>query len=200
MLNLHHTLELTSEQERIIRGFGDLTPDHWNKNPDMLRLPIREKLRTFQNDFCVYCGCPVYEKEDVEHIAHKSKYPQFIFTPKNLAYSCKTCNQTYKKQVDIISALDAEYEKCTFSIVHPYLDDVDHFFDTSKIVITIRPGLTPTEEAKANKTSTLLHWREPPVISRRASAAMVQHYCTDNNTSIVQTLLEDTLTYKPGCL
>lgn len=198
MLNLCTILELSTKQKRAISSFGVLTAEHWDKRIKTLRLPIRSSLKALQKNCCVYCGCPTTEDEDVEHIAHKSLYPQFVFTPKNLAYSCKTCNQTYKNSADVISTADPIYENCKFTIVHPYLDDVDHFFDTSKILIAIRNGLSEEEISKAKYTQKLLHWRDPAVRDRRAYAAAAQAYCRQNNTSLSQISLENTLTYKPG--
>ncbi len=200
MLNLTKVLELTNEQKDIIRDFGTLTEDHWHKHETKLRKAIRSSLMSFQNDFCVYCGCPVHGTEDVEHIAHKATYPQFLFTPKNLAYSCKICNQTYKGQTNVVTHVDPDYNHCSFSIVHPYFDDVDHFFDTSKIAIQIRQGLNPQDQHKAETTYKLLHWGDNAVLSRRAEAAMAQQYTAITGTSIAQALYENTLTYKPGIL
>lgn len=200
MLNLVRVLELTEEQKDIIDSFGVLTEEHWQRNQTKLRKAIRTSLMDMQNNFCVYCGCPVHGAEDVEHIAHKATYPQFLFTPKNLAYSCKICNQTYKGQTDVVVHLDPDYDKCQFSIVHPYFDDVDHFFDTKKVAIQIRAGLSPQEQRKADITYDLLHWRDNAVLRRRAVAAMVQQYTEITGTSITQVIYENTLTYQPGIL
>lgn len=200
MLNLKETLELTDEQKNIIQSLEPLTKECWDKHETKLRKAIRSSLISLQNNFCVYCGCPVHGLEDVEHIAHKATYPQFLFTPKNLVYSCKMCNQTYKGRTDIVVHVDSDYEKCSFSIVHPYLDDVDHFFDTTKIAIQIRQGLNPQEQRRAKNTYKLLHWNDSAVLSRRAEAAMAQKYTEITGTSITQVLYENTLTYKPGIL
>lgn len=200
MLNLKETLELTDEQKNIIQSLEPLTKECWDKHETKLRKAIRSSLISLQNNFCVYCGCPVHGLEDVEHIAHKATYPQFLFTPKNLVYSCKMCNQTYKGRTDIVVHVDSDYEKCSFSIVHPYLDDVDHFFDTTKIAIQIRHGLNPQEQRRAKNTYKLLHWNDSAVLSRRAEAAMAQKYTEITGTSITQVLYENTLTYKPGIL
>lgn len=204
MLNLNKVLELTDEQKEIIQGLinesGELKEEHWNRREAKLRIAIRAKLMDMQNNFCVYCGCPVHGAEDVEHIAHKATYPQFLFTPRNLAYSCKMCNQTYKGQTNVVAHINSDYEQCQFSIVHPYFNDVDHFFDTTRVAIQIRDGLNPQEQRKAQATYDLLHWGDSAVISRRAQAAMAQKYTEMTGTSITQVLLENTLTYKPGVL
>ena len=200
MLNLTKVLELTEEQKRIIRDFGVLTEAHWKQRETKLRKAIRSTLMDMQNNFCVYCGCPTHGEEDVEHIAHKADYPQFLFTPQNLAYSCKICNQTFKGQTDVVRLLSTDYDACQFNIVHPYLDDVDHYFDTSKLQIKIRSNLTPQEYEKADTTYILLHWEDPAVVLRRAGAFAIQKYSEEHGTTLVQMLLDDTLVYKPGML
>ncbi len=198
MLNLKTFLVLTDEQKRIINGFGVLTKEHWSRNQTKLRKAIRTELMKLQNNICVYCGCSTYSDEDVEHIAHKADYPQFLFTPKNLAYSCKICNQIYKKSANVVAQLDAEYEKCEFTIVHPYLDDVDHFLDTGKFQIQKKPNLSPSEDAKAEATIRLLQYDQPATAQRRAQCYVTQQYCFEHNTSIDQVYLDKTLEYKPG--
>lgn len=204
MLNLTRVLELTETQkdaiQELIDESGQLMEGHWYRKEATLRKSIRSSLMSMQNNFCVYCGCPTFGAEDVEHIAHKSDYPQFVFTPKNLAYSCKMCNQTFKGKIDIVTHLHTDYVQCQFKMVHPYLDDVNHYFDTSKFEIKILPGLSPREQAKAEYTQKLLHWTDPSVTLRRAAAHMIQQYSEEHNTSLAQTVLDDTLTYRPGIL
>lgn len=204
MLNLTNVLELTEQQKNAIQALidesGELKEEHWRKREVTLRKAIRTSLMSMQNNFCVYCGCPTFGAEDVEHIAHKSDYPQFIFTPKNLAYSCKMCNQTFKGKVDVVSHLHTDYDQCQFKMVHPYCDDVSHYFDTSKFEIKILSGLTPQEQAKAEYTQKLLHWTDPAVTLRRAATYMIQQYSEEHATGIAQTVLDDTLTYNPGIL
>ncbi|MCH5684297.1 hypothetical protein LWM68_08485 [Niabella sp. W65] len=81
-----------------------------------------------QNDKCCYCGLEYGRtgRGEVDHIAPKGNeyYPQFSFTPNNLAKACQLCNSsTMKHTYDSIDTLDPIYENCTFKIVHPYLDD-----------------------------------------------------------------------------
>ena len=197
MLNLNDVLVLTADQIQIIRSFGPLTVDHWKRNEIKLRKAIRCKLKSMQKNLCVYCGCRVWDDGDVEHIVHKAAYPEFLFTPLNLAFACKVCNQTYKGDKDVVSAAGTSYATYQFKIVHPYIDDVDHFFDTTKLRIQIRPGLNSEEEKRAKTTSDLLHWEEPEVVCRRAAEAMAQKYMEEHETSISEEIIRDTLIYKP---
>ena len=198
MLNLTTVLVLNKKQKEIIDSFGVLTETHWKCNVTRLRKAIRAQLMSLQNDVCVYCGCPPDGPSDVEHIAHKAQYPQFLFTPKNLAYSCKTCNQTIKGATDVVIKLNADYDQCQFSIVHPYLDDVDHYLDTTKIQIKKQPNLPPSEDIKATNTLCILQLDQPITTIRRAKCHAIRQYCIDNNTSVSQIALDDTLVYRPG--
>lgn len=200
MLNLTEILELTKDQKEIIEGFGILTKEHWNKRERSLRVPIRDRLMRMQDNRCVYCDCPTDDPEDVEHIAHKADYPQFVFTPENLAYCCKNCNQTYKGDKDVIDTLGDKYEDCTFKIVHPYRDNVDEYFDTSyKIITIIRSNLSPEKEEKARFTFNLLRWGTRSVQRRRTRFYSSNKFCINNGTDIDK-LIDDALAAKPSIL
>lgn len=81
-----------------------------------------------QRERCCYCGLS-YDRTgrgEIEHIAPKgvSFYPQFSYSPKNLAKACQLCNSSSMKHTyNTVSALDSVYDNCEFKIVHPYLDD-----------------------------------------------------------------------------
>jgi uncharacterized protein (TIGR02646 family) len=82
---------------------------------------------THQGERCCYCGL-LYDRTgrgEIEHIAPKGDayYPQFSFTPNNLAKACQLCNSSSMKHIyDTVDTLAAVYEECEFKIVHPYLD------------------------------------------------------------------------------
>ena len=170
MLNLNPKtpLVLSEEQKNIIKKFGVLNVSHWRKNEKKLRIKIRKDLRLMQNGLCVYCGCKVDLPGDVEHIAHKAKYTEFMFTPLNLAYSCKTCNQVLKGSEDVISTKKPDYNECEFNIVHPYFDDVDDYFDTRYSWIKINKSLAGDDLKKARRTFDLFQWESNNVVFRRA--------------------------------
>jgi uncharacterized protein (TIGR02646 family) len=86
-----------------------------------------------QNEKCCYCGLLYYitGRGEVEHIAPKggTKYPQFSYTPNNLAKACQLCNSSSMKHTfDSVSQLNPVYEQCEFNIVHPYLDDHSYHY------------------------------------------------------------------------
>lgn len=196
MLNLN-PIELTEIQKEIIRGFGELRTEYWNKNQKRLRDAIREELKRNQKGKCVYCGCRVHETGDVEHILNKARYPQFMFTPRNLAFACRMCNEEIKGAKNIIVELSDLYEKCTFAIVHPYLDDVDIYFDKSDFFITIKPGLSAKEKEKAKKTIELLQYHSVKVLEKRAEYMMAMGKCKETNKTIEEIVIERILMYTP---
>jgi len=197
MLNLKTPLELSEKQKEIIDGFGILKVEDWEKNKTRLKRQFAKDLKKLQNDVCAYCGCKINGTGDVEHIAHKATNTEFMFTPKNLVYSCKTCNQTYKGTTEVVEKKDVDYEKCEFNIVHPYLDDVDSFFDTTKICIAIKDSLNSSDNKKANRTYDLFRWESTEVTERRATYFMAQKYAKERGTTISEIAIENILTYIP---
>jgi uncharacterized protein (TIGR02646 family) len=96
---------------------------------------FKDWIRTvaFINQFgtCCYCALEIDSERsrmaDIEHFAHKVKYPQWTFDPDNLLLACKHCNQTRKRTYDTVRVTGASYRGSDFWIVHPYLDHVpDH--------------------------------------------------------------------------
>lgn len=198
MLNLNKDdpIILNDRQKKIIRKFGRLEVKHWRRNEKTLRIKIRDDLIGKQNECCVYCGCKVFDKGDVEHIAHKASYTQFMFTPLNLAFSCKTCNQTYKGEVDVVAVENPTYEKCVFKMVHPYLDDVDRFFDTTRITIRIREGLSTSDYKKALFTTELLRWTSEEVVFKREQQFAANKFHKEHRLTPAQhVMLDKTVTY-----
>ncbi|MDO1511137.1 hypothetical protein Q2T41_00485 [Maribacter confluentis] len=93
-----------------------------------LKVAMNTHFDNHQNEKCCYCGL-LYDRTgrgEVEHIAPKevAKYPQFSYTPNNLAKACQLCNSSSMKHTyDSVSQLHQVYEQCEFKIVHPYLDN-----------------------------------------------------------------------------
>ena len=201
MLNLDRkrTVILSTEQMEIIKSFGILKVEHWKRNETKLRKKFAKDLCRLQNGLCVYCGCLIYGAGDVEHIANKAIYTEFMFTPLNLAYACKTCNQIYKGSINVIKKRNTEYDKCEFKIVHPYLDNVDDFFDTSVPVIKIRDSLSDINREKAEFTYELFKWNSEEVSIHRAQWLLTQYTAKKRGKTISQIAseFEDILTYIP---
>jgi uncharacterized protein (TIGR02646 family) len=116
----------------------------WGDNdPILIRLKtnIRRFLDNIQSGKCCYCGRLLVLSE-VDHIAPKGRYPDFLFEPENLALSCKDCNSLERKgSTNTIKVHDPHYRNCTFLLVHPYRDDpkAHYKLDDQVIKIFIQP-------------------------------------------------------------
>jgi uncharacterized protein (TIGR02646 family) len=101
------------------------------KSRDELKVKIKTALDTIQGDVCAFCGLTLYETSpaQIEHIAPKGHHPEFMYTYNNLCLACVLCNGFEKKSTtDTVAVTNADYDLCTFSIVHPYKDiPEDHY-------------------------------------------------------------------------
>ncbi|WP_318486493.1 HNH endonuclease [Photobacterium leiognathi] len=109
----------------------------------VLRVHVRNHYRIQQQGICAYCRQRVSLKSaancHVEHIAPKSKYPQFMFEPKNLCVACADCNEIKKEQETMGEEPDpicngddrVRYPRAasSFYIVHPHFDDYDEHIE-----------------------------------------------------------------------
>lgn len=158
MLNLSDCIKYSPEHLTYIRGLGVPEYKDWDSKKKVnkeIKKEIRKQLLTFQKDKCVYCRLKLGEtsRDEIEHIAPRHNYPQFEYTVENLAISCQHCNSSSKKgRKDTIGTYNTYYNNCTFTIIHPYLDDVDYFLESDGAIIRIRSGLAEDERVKAKNT------------------------------------------------
>lgn len=158
MLNLNNCIRYSQKHQTHITKLGVPKYEDWDSGKQVnkeIKKEIRKQLLTFQKDKCVYCRLKLGEtsRDEIEHIAPRHKYPQFEYTAKNLAMSCQHCNSSSKKgRKDTVNTYNTNYNNCTFTIIHPYLDDVDHFLESEGAIIRIRPGLAKNEKVKAKNT------------------------------------------------
>lgn len=105
--------------------------DNWDIQTNCiksLKIAMNTHFDTHQRERCCYCGL-LYGRTgrgEIEHIAPKggASYPQFCYSPKNLAKACQLCNSSSMKHTyDTVHKLTILYDQCEFKIVHPYLDD-----------------------------------------------------------------------------
>jgi uncharacterized protein (TIGR02646 family) len=98
----------------------------WPQNsgdPGRFKKAITKQLIKRQKRRCAFCGTRLFGEEDPrDHIAPKAKHKEFTFEPRNLVLTCYPCNSICKKSQDTIVRKKKQYGRCTFSIVHPYLD------------------------------------------------------------------------------
>ncbi|MGI7029369.1 HNH endonuclease [Raoultella ornithinolytica] len=113
---------------------GDAT--HWDGTCTVrknFRKEVRDYYRDEQGFICPYCGRLREEfhggQWDIDHIIPKSSYPEYLYTPRNLAVTCKDCNTYKSKDNPLLSPLahqspypnNSEYYK----IIHPHFDLYD---------------------------------------------------------------------------
>jgi len=123
--------------------------NNWNSKKKCiveLKIAMNSHFDIHQREKCCYCGL-YYDRTgrgEVEHIAPKGidYYPQFTYTPNNLAKACQLCNSSSMKHTyDSILVLDPVYENCQFRFVHPYLDNHnDHYqwnYGVLNVLITV---------------------------------------------------------------
>lgn len=145
--------------------------EYWEIKTDVmknLKSSIRSQLEQFQKSRCAYCGFEyiAVAYTNIEHIAPKSKYPQFMFEPYNLVAACPLCNGFGKKGTkDTISKVKSKYNECEFIIVHPYYDNPsDHYkYITDEEGIIIQPITN-----KAKKSIEIFKLNESKMIEMRA--------------------------------
>jgi|GEM_PF-6852481 len=134
MINITTRICLSKKSKKIIKRFlkrdchGHYDVNSWDKIPKSVKNEFSKRLFYNQNNKCVYCGryLPLNAPE-MDHFAHKARYPQFSFTAINVFYSCRFCNSpTRKGQKPTIRVLHDNYRQCNFSIVHPYLNNPDN--------------------------------------------------------------------------
>lgn len=99
-------------------------------NFDWLKDLLKTELRRLQSDRCCYCRRILrFDKGpvEIEHVINKARngdYEHFTFEPKNLALSCKDCNngKGQKKVLRAALAAHSPYPTAAASFlwVHPY--------------------------------------------------------------------------------
>ena len=135
------TFSLTPAEQALIDSLHPFPPGIWtDARVADVKKEIHRQLLAIQSHNCCYCGLKVNEggRAEIEHIANKGgkkkpAYTEFVFTKKNLAIICQFCNSSSKKgQEDITLNIDpANYDNCTFKIVHPYFDDPNLHYEWS---------------------------------------------------------------------
>jgi len=121
--------------------------DYWSED-SLIALRSRVKMHyiAVQNYRCCYCNrhrpTDNQREWDVEHIADRSKYPWFMFTPRNLAAACPECNVAKKAQETLTTAGRKTYPDASsgFRIVHPHFDNyADHIFRKGMVYLPKTP-------------------------------------------------------------
>lgn len=122
-----------SAQEHIARYNGT---DHtyWNvicAENSAIRKEIREYYREIQDFHCPYCNRLRQDfngaQWDIDHIIPKQTYPEHLYTPENLATTCKDCNGKKSHKNVLAENIDASghypSNQNDYIIIHPHFDD-----------------------------------------------------------------------------
>lgn len=128
-----YNLSLTPAELKQLEAIKPWKGTHWDAPPSnivKIITKIRQQLEEVQT-VCSYCGLKLYgtSNPQIEHIAPKSKHPNFTFTLKNLTLACDSCNCSKKGQKEVVNKRANTYEDCEFLLVHPYFDDPDLHFE-----------------------------------------------------------------------
>lgn len=132
----------------------------WNSKDEIVenfKVLMKQELYSLQEGKCAYCELPLETRNpEIEHIAPKGgekrpKHIECMFLPMNLVYACHNCNSPEcKGQKDtVISKNGDDYSKWSFSIVHPYLDNPEDFFDICPLADG-SPGVFPIPKSDAD--------------------------------------------------
>ena len=130
---------LTREQRVRLKNGISLYGYNWeHSNFNWFKKYLNKELRRRQCDRCCYCRRPLLFKKgvvDIEHIivkgSEKGKYAAHMFTVRNLALSCRDCNNNKgTKQVlrnSMLPVVVYPRSGARFTWVHPYLHNYsDH--------------------------------------------------------------------------
>ena len=133
---------------------------------------ITEQLLRNQSRRCAYCGSRLRgEHPHRDHIAPKESHPEFTFLPSNLVLACYYCNTECKGAYDSVDGKAAAYSKCTFRIVHPYLDEPSEHIEfvggEKEILIRVT-----NDSAKGRETIRLFKLTSPEISKQRAKDAL----------------------------
>lgn len=85
---------------------------------------------------CFYCEKELldrgYDYGDLDHLLPKSFFPFLTLTPFNLVPLCQACNRGLKKTqliADIDKVTPLNFKHIEYSIIHPYIDNKEDFFE-----------------------------------------------------------------------
>ncbi|HUC81526.1 MAG TPA: hypothetical protein VMR70_11455 [Flavisolibacter sp.] len=179
---------------------GKLPGKRWGARTqrDNFKKKIKVALEDLQGEFCCFCGLELGETSaaQIEHIAPKGDYPQFMFINNNLALACSLCNGFEKKgEIETIEIYNDDYEQCTFLIVHPYRDDPwEHFevvdYDKGDIIFRY---LTP----QAERSRDIFDLDGPKQIRARGKHFMHRELSTHKQTEdLLKEILKNKYTRK----
>jgi len=131
-------VQYSAASQAIVTAFETLlepqqSSTYWNEEAvDPIRAEIKNHYIAEQEYTCVYCKRQIATANkamwDAEHVICRDKAPRFMFTPQNLAVSCRDCNIA-KGQTEVRTTMRKKFPKESkhYRIVHPHFDNYsDH--------------------------------------------------------------------------
>ncbi len=131
-------VEYTPENKVLVDAFDALLPEqqlkeYWGHDDvEPVRAQIKDHYIAEQQYVCVYCNRQIVTANkalwDAEHIISRAKAARFMFTPENLAISCRDCNNA-KGEQDVRTSHPLKFPDTSahYRIAHPHFDKyADH--------------------------------------------------------------------------
>jgi uncharacterized protein (TIGR02646 family) len=197
-----NNLNLTTDESSQLDAIKPWKGDHWksppNENISAIKQKIRRQLEANQT-VCSYCGLKLGETSngEIEHIAPKSKHPEFTFALDNLTFACHLCNSSKKKgKRETISVKRATYEQCDFLLVHPYFDDPNQHYEwtDNQIEILIQ---VKDKSPKGSFSIKMFGLNTTAMTEARSKQVMFDKFKSANSLSgDDEQSLKDTMEYK----
>jgi uncharacterized protein (TIGR02646 family) len=167
--------------------------EDWDKNIfSGLKEKIRDDLRPKQNNKCCYCKRELghdIKEVDIEHIIPKATYPDFTFTPENLALSCPGCN-TIKGDKSVLLKRIVRHPSHSnhHSIVHPHYDIYENH-------ILIHNGCVfEAISKKGSHTITVCQLFRLKIVEKKAKEALKQKSKESELINLIMNASKDELT------
>lgn len=140
-------------------------------------------------DTCCYCGLMIGKdakrRKERDHFAPDSVHSEFRFLPMNIVLSCSVCNGLEtKRDIDTITGKEAVYEDCTFSIIHPRLDDIHEHIEFVGKGGNI--PLVKNASQKGQSHISLFDLDHPVQISLRASEKLAREELPDVEAEVIR--------------
>lgn len=132
-------IKIPKQVQKFLKAIKPYIGGEWDrKDSDIIRFKklARKQLNIYQRGKCAYCGLSLATRTpQLEHIAPKGgskrpKHKEYTFLPINLVLACADCNSPRRKGMkNTIAKKGRYYNQCEFTIVHPYLDNPNDYFD-----------------------------------------------------------------------
>ena len=148
---------IPDEDREVVIRFNTIGADSWDKSlkddigfedgdiskRTKFKKEIKKHLIKMQESYCYYCGRSFFlfgENEKrfsrnihIDHILPKKathgRYGRFTFETQNLILACSICNgRDFKGSLDFCIEPSDDYDVMSFSIVHPYFEDINQHF------------------------------------------------------------------------